>query len=149
MKHDILNIITNDGIMKFVIAVTIFLILDFITGITKAWRSNSIKSNKLKDGIVKIIIYFVFTGVGITIDFVFGLPNEEIKISVTKIFCCIMCGNDLVSIAENIRDWNLNIPDWIIKMFKKEVVSGNADNLNNEENEQITLDEIQNLLDER
>lgn len=171
MKQDILNIITNTNIIKFIIAVTLFVIIDFITGITKAWRTSSIQSSKLKDGIVKIIIYFCFTCVGLVIDFTFGLPNEHLKISITNIFCCIMCGNDLVSIAENVKDWGLDIPNWVFKMFSKEVVGGNTDSLKetfdnmdsvlekaniktlddfkkfNEDTDQLTLEELQELLD--
>ena len=165
IKETIIDIICNVNNIKFLIVTGMFCATDFITGIVKAWRSHNIQSSKLKDGIGKLLTYFAFImGIGFSVDFI-----SEHNIGI--ICCsCIVCGNELVSIGENIRDMNLDIPEWIIAIFKKGATvetpsNSNFENeiLNNpnintyedfekyvEENtDQISLEELQKLLDDK
>ena len=154
MKQDFLQIVTDLIVLKFIIAFNCFVAFDTITGLVKAWTNKNIQSTKLRHGVEKYIIYWVFVLLGAVIDFAIVnniLENHNMTTFnvVSKTFCMIVCGVELLSLQENFKEWNLNIPDWVIKLFNK----GNGDErplktLDFEEDNQLTLEELQELLDE-
>lgn len=110
MKEIFIDYISDIHITKFLIAVFLFYILDFITGFSKAWRDKNIKSSKLRNSVTKAIQYFAFISIGIITDIIFEIDKGGIT-------CCfVLCGVELKSIIENFED--LKLPEFIINLFK-------------------------------
>lgn len=116
MKNDILMIINNTTIIKFLIAVIVMYCFDFVTGFAKAWSNHNIQSNKLRQGVSKAIQYFVFVGIGVLCDFLF---NQD---KVTIVMCISVCVIELKSLAENFKEINLKIPDFILRLFGENII---------------------------
>lgn len=118
MEKDILTIIYNLTVQKFLIAVVVMYTLDFLTGFIKAWSNHNIQSNKLRQGITKAIQYVAFIFIGILVDFLFNMNKTTIAM------CMIICAIELKSLAENFKESNLKIPDFIFKLFENDNKSG-------------------------
>ena len=103
LKNDILNIVSNVWVAKFLIFTGVCCFSDFITGYVKAWRSHNVKSAKLKDGLAKLVLYFVFIMICFFFDFLIGKPAVIYfgTLSVSLI--------ELKSIDENIKETGLSL----------------------------------------
>lgn len=101
LKNEIMSIIQNPTIQKFLIGVMVSYLADFITGFSKAWSNKNIQSNKLRDGVVKFIQYIAFISIGIMFDFLFG--NKGITIG----FCITVICIEIRSLIENLTELQL------------------------------------------
>lgn len=119
---------SNIVIQKFLIAVGIFYVLDFITGITKGWKTKSFSSNKLRNGVDKLIKYIVAIIIGVVADFVFNHNCWCI------IMCTCLCGVELTSLKENYQEGNLK------ELIEK--IGGVFKNSTPDENTQIELEDF-------
>lgn len=104
----------------------IFVAVDILTGVIKAWKNGKMKSRTLRDGLfgsmAEIILLFVCM-----------LINYFIPISGPIIFILFVWMNikELTSICENLLEIGCRLPSWLIKGLK--AYTEKLDILENEE----------------
>lgn len=106
------------------IIVFVAVILDFITGITKAIYQKNIQSEKLRKTIPKIIGYCAVILIAVCLQIVFNIDF------ITKIICLFIIVIEFISVIENINNY-VTIPQFLIKLLedkKKELDEGGKDN---------------------
>lgn len=104
--------------------VFVAVILDFITGITKAIYQKNIQSEKLRKTIPKIIGYCAVILIAVCLQIVFNIDF------ITKIICLFIIVIEFISVIENINNY-VTIPQFLIKLLedkKKELDKGGKDN---------------------
>lgn len=102
------------------IIVFVAVILDFITGITKAIYQKNIQSEKLRKTIPKIIGYCAVILIAVCLQIVFNIDF------ITKITCLFIIVIEFISVIENINNY-VTIPQFLIKFLedkKKELEEG-------------------------
>lgn len=104
----------------------IFVAVDILTGVIKAWKNGRMKSRTLRDGLfgsmAEIILLFVCM-----------LINYFIPISGPIIFILFVWMNikELTSICENLLEIGCRLPSWLVKGLR--VYTEKLDILENEE----------------
>lgn len=109
---------------NILIIVFVAVILDFITGITKAIYMKNIQSEKLRKTIPKIIGYCAVILIAVCLQIVFNIDF------ITKIICLFIIVIEFISVIENINNY-VTIPQFLIKLLedkKKELDEGGKDN---------------------
>lgn len=104
--------------------VFVAVILDFITGITKAIYQKNIQSEKLRKTLPKIIGYCAVILIAVCLQIVFNIDF------ITKIICLFIIVIEFISVIENINNY-VTIPQFLIKLLedkKKELDKGGKDN---------------------
>ena len=95
-----------DGFMKVLIACTV---IDYITGICKAWRRGEISSEVGFNGIARKVIMFLFVGLANIIDVHMLGNSATLKTAV----CLFYIGNEGISIVENAEKLGVPIPQFL------------------------------------
>lgn len=106
------------------IIVFVAVILDFVTGITKAIYQKNIQSEKLRKTIPKIIGYCAVILIAVCLQIVFNIEF------ITKIICLFIIVIEFISVIENINNY-VTIPQFLIKLLedkKKQLDEGGKDN---------------------
>ena len=106
------------------IIVLVAVILDFITGITKAIFQKNIQSEKLRNTIPTIMGYFAIIIIGVCLQIVFNIDF------VTKIICLFIIVIEFISVIENVNNY-VTIPKFLTKLLddkKNELDKGGNDN---------------------
>jgi len=97
-------------------------LLDFITGILKAYQAENISSRRLRDGAVKLILYAIFLATFqqlSSLGSIFGFAEN---------FAVLYLGaTEAISILENIHAMGIAVPEFIIKKLKEYQSSPNED----------------------
>lgn len=102
----------------------IAVILDFLTGITKAIYQKNIQSEKLRKTIPKIIGYCAIILIGVSLQIVFKIDF------ITKIICLFIIVIEFISVIENVNNY-VTIPKFLTKILddkKNELDKGGNDN---------------------
>jgi len=92
----------------------IFTLIDTILGFVKAVKERQLSSDKLRKGVVKFIIYFIFIVLANCLDKVFGSPFGTSLRSFSISYLIITEG---ISILENLQAFGLNIPEKFKKLL--------------------------------
>jgi toxin secretion/phage lysis holin len=112
MLHILQEYFNEPTRLKFLIAILIFYVLDFATGFSSAWSRKDIQSSKMRHGVDKGVKYASYIVIGVVADFLFNI----------KVGCILMCTGlcciELRSLIENFKSINLNVPDFILKLFE-------------------------------
>lgn len=88
-------------------AYLILMVLDFVTGFLKAWKSEGFKSRKIRDGVIRVVgelIALFFVGI---LDVVTGLGVMLAGVKVLFVF------KEGVSILENLEQIGVELPSFI------------------------------------
>jgi toxin secretion/phage lysis holin len=101
------------GIDTLITALIIFVIMDYVTGVTAGWYTKTLSSNIGLRGIVKKIMLFVLVAVAVQVDLVFG-SNNVLRSAV--IF--FLLANEGLSILENLGKMDIGIPPMIKKALE-------------------------------
>lgn len=111
------------GYSKFLIIVAVAILIDFITGITKAIYNKNIQSEKLRKTIPKIIGYFAIIIIGICIEIVFNIGYISAFI---MLFIIVI---EFLSTLENISNY-VTIPKFLLKFLedKKQILDDGGSN---------------------
>lgn len=96
----------------FLLIVLISIVIDFITGITKAIYKHNIQSEKLRKTIPKIIGYFAVIVIGICLQIVFNIEY------ITKILMTFIIVVEFISTIENISNY-VTIPKFLLKFLEE------------------------------
>ena len=108
-----------------VIVLIVVMIVDYLTGMTSAYKRGVIKSKTGLIGILKKISYLVLVAVGGVVDYLIcsGLATAGFDFGVT--YCCglIVCVwliiNELISILENLAELGTPIPKFLVNIVHK------------------------------
>ena len=103
------NILINNKIILIIVFLAI--IIDFVTGITKAVYNKNIQSKKLRKTIPKIIGYVTIIMMSLCIQIVFNIDFFP------KIICLFIIVIEFLSTIENINEF-VKIPDFLIKFLE-------------------------------
>lgn len=85
----------------------ILMIVDIITGYVNAWKTKSVSSSRMRDGLGKKLAEIVYITIGVLIGMVFNLQSIGRFISLYIIYMEIM------SIAENCKKLGVKMPEKI------------------------------------
>ena len=95
-----------------------FIALDFLTGIVKAFATNSFTSTKMREGLfhkVGLILCMILGGL---VDFAQGHLDLGAAVPVAAAICVYICLMEITSIIENVCKINPQIvPDKLISLF--------------------------------
>ena len=108
-----------------VIVLIVVMIVDYLTGMTSAYKRGVIKSKTGLIGILKKVSYLVLVAVGGVVDYLIcsGLATAGFDFGVT--YCCglIVCVwliiNELISILENLAELGTPIPKFLVNIVHK------------------------------
>ena len=101
------------------------MLIDYITGLTSAYRNGELKSKTGLIGILKKVSYLVLVAVGGVVDYLIcsGLATAGFDFDVT--YCCglIVCVwliiNELISILENLSELGTPIPKFLVNIVRR------------------------------
>ena len=95
-----------------------FIVLDFLTGLIKAFASNSFTSTKMREGLfhkVGLILCMILGGL---VDFAQSYLDLGVSVPVAGAICVYICLMETTSIIENVCKINPQIvPDKLASLF--------------------------------
>lgn len=106
--------IVLDTAKPFIVAMIVFMLLDYLTGIVKALHLKDLDSKTATKGLLKKSTFFIAAFTGWAIDMFFNIP-----FSVGTIISTWIIVTEILSIFENLVDCDIPIPQSIIKYFKR------------------------------
>lgn len=112
MFEAIKNICYANAVLFIIVLVSV--VIDFITGITKAIYMKNIQSEKLRKTIPKLIGYVAILLIGICLQLVFS--NLAFIVKMLAVFIIII---EFISTLENIRHY-VTIPKFLIKFLENQ-----------------------------
>ena len=107
---------TDAGILKFVLALGIFIMFDIVTGIAKALYLKSFKAGVLENGIIKKVIILVAVSFCYFID-KFNILNAGVNFE--TIACMFFIVGEVVSTMENFSCMGMKLPTQLILLINK------------------------------
>ena len=119
----LLSLITieiNELIIPFITLIVIML-LDYITGIVKAWQKANLNSSIGIKGIIKKVfnIFLVIIGVVLDIIIIYIFPEMQVKMLFSMMITFYIIINEIISILENINELGIKIPKFVEKLISK------------------------------
>ena len=119
-----------------VLVLLVFMVLDYATGMVKAWRARELSSKVGVDGIVKKVGYMVLIAVAMGVDYLIWSGLTAVNVSVT---CQLWFGmlvsiwliiNEMISILENLGRIGVPIPEFLKKIISRLISSVEKTNEN-------------------
>lgn len=108
-----------------VIVLSCVMILDYCSGLVKAWITGSISSRTGVKGIVKKVGYLAVVATGMAVDWVvkYGITAMGAKIEIDFIFALPviiwLVINECISILENVAECGAPVPGFLLKAIGK------------------------------
>lgn len=108
-----------------IIILAVVMLLDYGTGIAKAWVHGELSSKIGILGILKKVGYLVIVAVGMIIDWVLqaGISGLHLDFKLDFLFAMIviiwLILNELISILENVATIGAPVPHWLTKIITK------------------------------
>ena len=108
-----------------VLVLLVFMVLDYATGMVRAWRARELSSKVGVDGIVKKVGYMVLIAVAMGVDYLIWSGLTAVNVSVT---CQLWFGmlvsiwliiNEMISILENLGKIGVPIPEFLKKIINR------------------------------
>lgn len=93
------------GMDKLLVALLIFVILDYVTGLLKSIYNKKLSSEIGFKGIVKKVMIIIIVGVSVTLENNFGIP------AIREIVIMFFAINEAISLLENASQMGLPIPE--------------------------------------
>ena len=95
-----------------------FIVLDFLTGLVKAFATNSFTSTKMREGLFHKVGLFLCMILGFLVDFAQGYLDLGVSVPVAAAICVYICLMEIASIIENVCKINPQImPDKLAALF--------------------------------
>lgn len=110
----------------------LLMLVDYGTGLSRAWMSGSLSSRKSIAGIVKKVSYLATVAVGVACDYVirYGFVsagyNSFPNCAVSVVILVWLIVNEMISILENISEMGVPVPSFLLRLVARLKV--NADN---------------------
>ena len=111
------------NITQYIIVLITVVIIDFITGIFKAWKNKNLSAKICREGIIKKVILFLIVGLVNVIEINLLQTAPILKNTI----CMFYIGSECLSILENISEYS-NYPAWVKKIFVHLKNIGETDN---------------------
>lgn len=120
MKNTIIKIINNlfifllgdfDFLLK---SILILILLDYITGICKAFIKNKMNSSIGAKGIIKKVGYLCIITISVVLDQILGTNGSLRTLIITSFIF-----NEMISIIENSSEMGIKIPDTLKNALEK------------------------------
>jgi len=100
------------------------MLLDYFTGVGKAWMIGEVSSQVGIKGIVKKVGYIALVGVGMIVDFLIQNGLAQVghdatgRFAVALLIIVWLILNECISITENLAMMGVGVPEWLRKMLK-------------------------------
>ena len=95
-----------------------FIVLDFLTGLIKAFATNSFTSTKMREGLFHKVALLLCMILGFLVDHAQGYIDLGITVPVAAAVCVYICLMEITSIIENVCKINPQIvPDKLVALF--------------------------------
>ena len=95
-----------------------FIVLDFITGLTKAFATNSFTSTKMREGLFHKVGLILCMILGWLVNFAQRYLDLGVTVPVAVAICVYICLMEITSIIENVCKINPEIvPDKLASLF--------------------------------
>lgn len=95
-----------------------FIVLDFCTGIVKAFSSSAFSSTRMREGLFHKIGLFLCMALGYLIDYAQGFMELSISIPVAAAICSYIVMMEIASTIENLCQINPEImPEQLTRLF--------------------------------
>ncbi len=107
------------------LALAVLMLLDYATGVAKAWRSGTVSSRVGIDGILRKACYIVVIALGLALDYltttIAGSAGMAGFVSayMTAVVALWLCANEGISILENLSALGVPFPSFIKTAFLK------------------------------
>lgn len=108
-----------------IIVLAAVMLLDYSTGIAKAWVHGELSSKIGILGILKKVGYLIIVAVGMVIDWILqaGISELHLDFNLEFLFAMIVIVwlilNELISILENVAAIGAPVPHWLTKIITK------------------------------
>lgn len=112
-----------------VLVLLVFMVLDYATGMVKAWRARELSSRAGVDGIVKKVGYMVLVVVAMGVDYLIwsGLTAVNVLVPCQLWFGMLvsiwLIINEMISILENLGKIGVPVPNFLITIIEKLKIS--------------------------
>lgn len=112
-----------------VLVLLVFMILDYATGMVKAWQARELSSKVGVDGIIKKVGYMVLVVVAMGVDYLIfsGLAAAGIVVPCNLWFGMLvsiwLIINEMISILENLGKIGVPVPKFLITIIEKLKIS--------------------------
>ena len=95
-----------------------FIALDFLTGLIKAFATNSFTSTKMREGLFHKVGLILCMILGALVDFAQGYLDLGVAVPVAAAICVYICLMEITSIIENVCKINPQlVPDKLVTLF--------------------------------
>ena len=94
-----------------------FIVLDFTTGLVKAWHNGEVSSNKSRKGLLKKTMFLSMILIGHWLDKISLIPDNSM--SFRTLVLVFIIANEGISILENISEMGVPIPRFLKKAFER------------------------------
>ena len=94
-----------------------FIVLDFTTGLVKAWHNGEVSSNKSRKGLLKKTMFLSMILIGHWLDKASLISDNGM--SFRTLVLVFIIANEGISILENISEMGVPIPGFLKKVFER------------------------------
>ena len=94
-----------------------FIVLDFTTGLVKAWHNGEVSSNKSRKGLLKKTMFLSMILIGNWLDKASLISDNGM--SFRTMVLVFIIANEGISILENISEMGVPIPGFLRKVFER------------------------------
>lgn len=123
------------------IVLLVMMIIDYISGMSAAWREGTLNSKKGVDGIIKKVGYMALVAVAMGVDYLIfsGFTAVNVSIGFNMLFGILVAVwliiNEMISVLENLSRIGVPIPQFLTKVVKRLKISaeGKADKITESE----------------
>ena len=95
-----------------------FIVLDFTTGLIKAWHNGEVSSHKSRKGLLKKTMFLSMILIGHWLDKASLIPDNT-GMSFRTLVLVFIIANEGISILENISEMGVPIPGFLKKVFER------------------------------
>lgn len=103
----------------------VMMVIDYISGMSAAWRVGELSSKKGIDGVIKKVGYMALVAVAMGVDYLIfsGFAAVNVNIGFNMLFGVLVAVwliiNEMISILENLSRLGVPIPLFLTKVVKK------------------------------
>lgn len=107
------------------IVLLVMMIIDYISGMSAAWREGTLNSKKGVDGIIKKVGYMALVAVAMGVDYLIfsGFAAVNVSVGFEMLFGILVAVwliiNEMISILENLSRLGVPIPQFLTKVVKR------------------------------
>ncbi len=123
------------------IVLLVMMIIDYISGMSAAWREGTLNSKKGIDGVIKKVGYMALVAVAMGVDYLIftGFAAVNVSVGFNMLFGVLVAVwliiNEMISILENLSRLGVPIPAFLSKVVKKlKITADNAGEIEEEDN---------------